>query len=298
MAQETLAYTSGLTGATITFGDTSLPTVFYKGIKGAGMAPVDNFVVDTAYQPGAQFVRTKKKSTVLIATLSVFGDPNAADARASLWSTIDTILAVLEPSISTPGTLVKTDSQGVQRLLKNVQYVGGHEMDDQAANRAYITLDLVFEAYDPTWYSSAQHSQQIGASTDPFGFTVPITVPLVINGQAQGTATITNAGNIHSHPIFTFSGPCQNFSVYNATTQEGFAITQQLFAGDTIVVDCNLGTVTYTPSGGASGPLYSAFAGARQWMRLAPGNNNVSFYRDVAASQQCSIAWYDTSNHG
>jgi phage-related protein len=295
---ETFTYTSGLTGQFITLGDLdALPNVFVTGYKGLGLAPVDNFVVDTAYQPGALFVRTKKKTAVIVISLTIHGDPNAADQRADLWNTNDLILSILEPSILTSGTLVKTDSQGNQRILYNCQYVGGHEIDDKAMNVAYIQLDLIFEAYDPTWYSYAQHTAQIGAGTDPFGFVVPITVPLVVSGQAAGNATVTNAGNIYAQPVFTFQGPCQNFSLTNATTGESFGITKTLSAGDLLVVDTKAGSVTFTPAGGSPSPLYSSFGGNRQWVRLAPGANSLTFARDVAADQQCSIAWFDTWNH-
>lgn len=300
---ESLSFTSGLTKNTITFGtpgqgDGSIANVFFTGLMGAGLAPVDNYVVDTAYQPGAQFVRTKIKPAVLTAYLTIFGDPNNPDVRGSLWDTVDQILAVLHPALTSPGTLAKTDSRGVTRVLKNAQYMGGHEIDDHAQQRAYLQLQLVFEAYDPTWYSQATHNVQVGASSDPSGFIVPFTVPLTIAGQAQGNAIITNAGNIYAQPVFTFNGPCVNYSITNQTTGESFAITKQLFTGDTLVVDTLQGTVTYTPAGGASVPLYSAFAGARQWVRLAPGTNTMQFFRDVAGNQQCTITWSDTWNHG
>ena len=298
MALETIAYTNPVTKTTITFGDNSLPNVIFQGITGIGLAPVDNFVVDTAYQPGAFFVRTKTKPTPITINLAVFGSPTSANPRADLWNTVNTILSTLAPSILYTGTLTKTDSTGVQRQITNVQYVGGHEIADIAANYAYLKIDLIFEAYNPYWYSVAQHQQSLGASSDPFGFSVPISVPLSVSGQAQGGGTITNAGNINSSPIFTFNGPCQNFSVSNQTTNQSFAISQNLAAGDTIVVDCNAGTVTWTPAGGSATPLYSAFSGAKQWINLAPGNNSLVFYRDVAGNQQCVVSWYDTWNHG
>lgn len=299
MANETLTYTNPSTGTSITFGDNSLPNVVYNGITGIGMAPVDNFVVDTAYQPGAVFVRTKKKPTVVTAHLVVQGAVGTGvNARVSLFETADQILGVLEPQIEQAGTLVKTLADGTQRMLKNAQYVGGFEMKDDAANWAYVPLDLIFEGYDPTWYSVSAHNQAVGASSDPFGFVVPFTVPLAISGQATGTAFITNQGNIVSHPIFTFNGPCENYSIINQTTGESFAVNQALNTGDVLVVDTGQGVLTYTPAGGAPTQLYSAFAGNKQWVRILPGSNTIQFKRDVAASNQCTISWSDCWNHG
>lgn len=299
MGIETLAYTNPATGVTVTFGDASLPNVLYNGISGVGLPPVDNFVVDTAYQPGAQFVRTKKKPAVVTAHLIVQGViSTGVDARLSLAQTEDMVLSVIDPQIVTSGYLVKTFSDGSQRLLTNVQYVGGFEVKDQASNFAYVPIDLIFEGYDPTWYSVAPHQVGLGAASDPFGFVVPVTIPLTISGQATGTSLITNAGNIPSSPVFTFTGPCANYSISSQTTGESFAITQTLGAGDVLVVDCKQGVVTWTPAGGVSAQLYSAFGGARQFVHLSPGGNQLLFARDVGLNNQCVITWSDTWNHG
>ena len=295
---ETLTYISGLTGKQITFGDTSVPNALYKGITGHGLAPLEHFVVDTAYQPGAKFVRTKKKTAVITVTLTVFGDQASGNVRASLWAVIDNILGVLEPSIHTAGTLVKTDASGVSRQLVNCQYVGGFEVADKAENLAYLTLELLFEAYDPTWYSVSANNVAIGAASDTFGFNVPLTVPLVISGQAASGVTITNQGNIYANPVFTFSGVCSNPIIYNTTTGEGFQLNIQLNAGDRLVVDSAAGSVTYTQAGLAAIPYYGVFAGKRQFPRLAPGANTIQFSRDNAGNGQCVMSWYDAWNHG
>ena len=295
---ETLTYISGLSGKQLTFGDTSLPNVLYKGITGHGLAPLEHFVVDTAYQPGAKFVRTKKKTSVITVTLTVFGDPAAPDARASLWQTIDRILGILEPSIHTAGTLVKVDSQGNARQLVNCQYVGGFEVADKAENRAYLNLELLFEAYDPTWYSAAINNITLGAASDTFGFVVPFTVPLVVSGQAASGAVITNQGNVYAQPSVIFSGPCNNPTFNNATTGESFALSILLSAGDRVVVDSGAGAVTFTQAGLPAVPYYGVFAGARKFPRLAPGNNILQFGRDNPGNNQCVVSWYDSWNHG
>lgn len=304
MALETIAITN-VHGQTVTFGDTSLPNVLYKGLLGGGLAPVDNFVVDTAYQPGASFVRTKKKPAPITVRLAVYGRDSASDPRLDLWQTLDMVLSVLDPQIGATNTLVKTTSDGTQRQLNSVQYVGGFEVDDQASNRAYVTFDLVFEAYDPNWYSPSVHSASIGSATDTFGFVVPINFSgaapnavFIIGAPATGSVVVTNAGNIYTYPTFQFAGPCSNYEIRNSTTNQSFLVTQQLYSGDTLTVDTKNGVLTYTPSGGAATPVYSAFAGAKQWVQLAPGQNTLSFTRDVAASQQCLVQWQDTWNHG
>lgn len=302
VATETLTFTNSF-GQSIIFGDSSMPTVLYYGIHGTGISPVENFAVDTAYQPGAIFLRTKKKTRLLKVELMLMGDDTTPDFRQSLWNIIDAIGEVLDPQTTTTGTLTKTLSDGTQRQLLGVQYMGGLDIDDEAVNRARIPITLVFEAYDPLWYSVSQHTISLGTSIDTFGFAVPVSFtgspPLFIIGNpSTGASVLTNQGNIYSFPIFTFSGPCTNYQIRNAQTGQSFLITQQLFAGDTLVVDTKAGTLTYTPSGGSPTPVYSAFAGAKQWVQLAPGTNTLTFTRDNASSQQCSVSWYDTWNHG
>lgn len=299
MALETLTYTNPHTGTSITFGDTSLPNVLYNGITGGGLPPIDNFVVDTAYQPGAQFVRTKKKPAVLTVHLVVQGyDTPQQAARVQLFQTVDTILGVLDPQIAQVGTLVKTLADGSQRKLKNVQYVAGFELQDKAENYAYISLDLIFEAYDPTWYSNLGYSQSVGSSTDTGGFLVPFKIPLLVSGQPSATVTVTNHGNVDAHPVFTFTGPLSNAIVQNVATGESFSLALNLNPGDQLIFDTGQGSVTFTPFGGVSTPQYSAFGGAKQWIRLVPGANSITFARDNPANNQCVIAWSDTWNHG
>lgn len=299
MALETIQYTNPVTGVSITFGDASLPNVIYNGITGIGLPPVDNFVVDTAYQPGAQFVRTKKKPTVVTIHLVVQGyDTPTQAARVQLFQTVDAILGVLDPQITQSGVLIKTLPDGSQRMLKNAQYVGGFEVKDQAANYAYVALDLVFEGYDPTWYSATGYNTVIGSASDVGGFTIPFSLPLIASGQATGTATVTNHGNIPVSPTFTFDGPMSNGSVTNQTTGESFGITIGLNTGDVLTVDTNQGLLIFTPSGGVPTPYYSAFGGAKQWIALQPGQNTLTFSRDIAYNNQCIVSWSDAWNHG
>lgn len=295
---ETVTYTSGLTGAVLTFGDLTMPNVLLKGVTGAGIPPFTNTAVETAYQPGAQFVRTKKGTSVIKVTLAIFGDDTTGNARASLYTTIQTILSALEPNTTVAGSLTRVGGDGVARMLSSVQYVGGFEVEDLAENRAYVDLDITFEAYDPTWRSTATHTVAIGAASDVFGWSVPLTVPLIINGQASATTTLTNAGNINSLPTYTFTGPCQNFSLTNSTTGQSFFIGMQLNGGDTLVVDTQHAAVTYTPSGGSPLPYYSVFGGAQNWVALVPGANTLIFRRDVAGNNQCSVAFQDAWNYG
>lgn len=299
MALETVTYTNPQTNVSITFGDNTLPNVVYNGITGIGLSPVDNFVVDTAYQAGAIFVRTKQKPTVVTIHLTVLGfDSGGTKARVQLFQTVDTILGVLQPQITQTGTLVKTMADGSQRKLKSIQYVGGFEVKDQAANYARVDLDLVFEAYDPTWYSATSYTSALGSSSDVTGFTVPFSVPLTAAGQATGTAILTNHGNIDAHPLFTFNGPLSNASVTNQTTGESFALLLNLNTGDVVTIDTWQGSITYTPAGGTPTPYYSAFGGSRQWIRIISGNNNITFSRDNPGNNQCTVAWSDTWNHG
>lgn len=302
VALETLTFTNAF-GQSVTFGDTSMPTVIYKGISGIGVAPVENFSVDTAYQPGAIFLRTKKKTRLLKVELVVMGDDTTPDFRQSLYNIFDVIGQVLDPQTTATGVLTKTLTDGTQRQLMAVQYMGGLEIDDEAANRARIPVTLLFEAYDPLWYSVSQHTISLGAGTDTFGFVVPIAFtgnPLVfvIGNPASGAGVLVNQGNIYSYPVFTFSGPCTNYQIRNAQTGQSFLITQPLFSGDTLVVDTKAGTLTYTPNGGTPTPVYSAFAGAKQWVQLAPGANTLTFTRDNANTQQCTVSWFDVWNHG
>src|SRR5579859_35016 len=295
---ETVTYISGLTGQTITFGDQSLPNVILKSVAGTGIPPMTNTAVDTAYQPGAQFVRSKKGTSVIKVDLAVFGDPATGNARVSLYQTLQTILSVLEPNTTTAGTLIRKSGDGVTRALNNLQYVGGFEIEDRAENIAYVTVELVFEAYDPTWRSISVHNQALGASTDAFGWSVPMVIPLIINGQAQATGLFTNAGNINALPVFTFTGPCQNFSITNGTSGQSFFIGMVLNAGELLVIDTRTASITWTPVGGVAVPLYSVFGGAQNWVTLLPGQNNLTFRRDVAGNNQCSIAFQDAWNFG
>lgn len=295
---ETFQYTNPTTNTSIVFGDNSLPFVIYKGVIGTGMPTISNYAVETSYKPGAAFVRSKQNTRVLKVELVITGNPAAANPRTDLYNTLSTILAVLQPATNAAGQVTKVGGDGVTRVLNSVQYVGGFEVTDMAENYAYLEIELVFEAYDPNWYGQSTHQTGLGASTDPSGFTVPIQVPLIINGQATGSSTLVNNGNINANPIITFTGPLTDYGITNTTSGESFEITQQLFGGDTLVVDVAHAGITFTPFGGKSTPLYSSFGGGRAFPHVLPGSNQFSFFRDTAGNNQCFVQWSDTYNIG
>lgn len=154
-----------------------------------------------------------------------------------------------------------------------------------------INKILSFHATDPRLYAAAQ-TATVGLGTPLGGLRFPVTFPASFGGgTVAGVITANNAGNFESRPILIITGPCTNPMVANATTgwslsfSNPFQTSFTVLAGDTLVVDLDLGSVQYFSAGVGVGANRKAWLVAGSvWPDLvaginglAPGNNTIQF---------------------
>jgi len=127
-------------------------------------------------------------------------------------------------------------------------------------------------APDGRIYGTSQ--QTIGSITTLIGggFVVPCVVPVIGSGSSGGSATITNSGNVESHPIITFTGPLTSPYVQNQTSSYAFQLDYTIPGGSSVVVDMYNKTVVLN---GSQNLISAMDATNNFWWTILPGQNTI-----------------------
>lgn len=110
---------------------------------------------------------------------------------------------------------------------------------------------IQWEATDPYLYSAPTSSQTVGLAGPSTGFGFDLTFNLSFGGAlSPNQMTVVNNGDVTCWPTLVIDGPCLNPVVQNqGVPGDPFVqLNMQLFSGDQVVIDCDLGTVLYTPA--------------------------------------------------
>lgn len=206
----------------------------------------------------------------------------------SLEQLLDSLAAVMVPQGQTerPLWFARGDGvvKGVMARPRKMQYP--YEVGYVAGRKAVTAV--MFHATDPRVYASPQTVTTGLATGTVGGLTWPLTFPLTFGagGLAGGTLIVTNAGNFETRPIITFTGPCTAPSITNNTIDGAPTLTfsnplgsgLDLNAGDQLIVDLDLHTVTLVPVDSAPQPNFRSWVKAGSvWWTLLPGDNDISF---------------------
>ena len=143
-----------------------------------------------------------------------------------------------------------------------------------------------FHATDPRLYANPVTTSGSWAGNGGGGLLFNVTFNVTFGTSVSYTSlTIPNGGNIECRPILTITGPCTNPVVANPTQGWQLNISATLASGDTLVIDLDLGAVTYTSFGSTVGqPRKNWIAAGSIWPNLingiqgvAPGGNTITF---------------------
>lgn len=136
-------------------------------------------------------------------------------------------------------------------------------------------------ATDPRWYASPSKSASVGLPGPLGGVRFPLTFPASFGGgTVGGTLQAINAGLFEMRPLLVFTGPVTNPAVQNLSLVGGpmLRFNMALAAGDTLVVDTDLQSIVYTPSGAAGGASRRTVLDPNStWFNLIPGTNQLLF---------------------
>lgn len=140
-------------------------------------------------------------------------------------------------------------------------------------------IPIGFEATDPYFYSAPTVATTIGLPTPGIGFTFPITFNWSFGGGSSANmASITNAGNVPCWPVLVITGPCLNPTVSNLTVTGNptLSFNATLNAGDMLIVDCDMATILFVPSGSSvASPEPNILMPGSTFFGIPPGGNSI-----------------------
>jgi len=93
----------------------------------------------------------------------------------------------------------------------------------------------------------------------------------IFGTASGGTMSVTNNGNVPTLPVFTISGPVTNPMIYIPSTNQYMKFNIQLLAGDSLVIDTVMSTVTL--NGSAS--RFNTIATGSQWLSFPVGTTSI-----------------------
>lgn len=182
------------------------------------------------------------------------------------------------------GKLRNEDYDGNVRELV-CRLARGWELSERLENGAAVgdwTEQLVvFRAAQPFWQDAADTETTFEvAEGETLWYPIP---PLeVAVGTVWAAPTISNLGNMETHPVWTITGPGDGLSLVNLTTDRTLTLSTVLAAGDVITIDTRPGAKTVVDQDGIN--LYPDLTSRDLWP-LAAGDNDLEIYLDNVTSE-------------
>ena len=164
-------------------------------------------------------------------------------------------------------------------------------------------VPVQFEVTDPYFYGAPTTNSIVSLPAPAGGFSFPITFPLSFGGgSSPNQVTAFNAGDVPCWPVLVITGPCLNPSVSNQSIAGNPTLQfgMQLNPGDQLVVDCDLQSVVFTPSGASVGAAYpQVVQSGSTFFSLASGSNVVAFNsQDTAPAAGTLGMWWTSAFSG
>lgn len=138
-------------------------------------------------------------------------------------------------------------------------------------NVVYSNFQILAIAPDARIYGAQQVNSGGITVAQGGGFTLPVTLPITFANSSGGGVTMTNNGNMASHPMITFAGPLTNPYIYNSTTGYAFQLDYTIPGGSYVTVDMYNKLVLYN---GNQNFIQYVDAVNNNWLTIAPGQNS------------------------
>lgn len=162
----------------------------------------------------------------------------------------------------------------------------GPKLDVMAIRAQAGEANVILHATDPRWYAAPSRSLTVGLPAKLGGVSFGgvgsgIVFPVEFGGgSAGGLLNAENVGEYETRPVIIFTGPCTTPTVANLSVegapQLSFEIS--LAPGDTLEVETDFQTVSYTPAGAAgSASRRGSLIPGSTWFTLPPGENILEF---------------------
>jgi Phage tail protein len=150
---------------------------------------------------------------------------------------------------------------------------------------------LTFKAHDPYWQDVADivaGPWTVGTSPGSFFPFFPIRLS---SSEVFAQVTIDNTGDENSWPIWTITGPGDNFKLKNLTTNKTLDIGAYfIIAGEVITIDTRpSGLSRRTITSNVAGNLYTRLTVTSAMWPLIPGSNQISIEMGTASAGVTSV---------
>lgn len=183
----------------------------------------------------------------------------------------------------------KSNGVGVQIEIKRTAVTGDITAEDGNGSAMMVECEAEYP------FLMSQTLQSVDAHIfKGGGMRIPMSIPLNMSRGGSNTTVLSNNGTIYAYPVFTFSGPLENPTLFNVTTQKTLNISYKLNSvTDRIVVDTFLRTVLlYTGDARTGVNLRGSVSG--DFWTLQAGDNEVRLGNAAYnALGKCNISFRD-----
>jgi phage-related protein len=222
---------------------------------------------DRGYNDGSYSGRDFLASRTLTFTINTFaGNGNNAQQNYQLLQAA----LVVQQNGTTPLQFKLSPSDIEQLIYGRVRT--NKTLVDPEYTYGFIRSQITIYCPDPRYYSNTATTAAL-VPTAALGRTYNRDYNLTYGGGSLNNATaIINAGSWITYPVITITGPVQNPTIGNITTNQYMTINTSLANTDTLVIDLNQKLVTLN---GVS--ARNLVAGNSQWFGAPVGTTYFSF---------------------
>lgn len=206
------------------------------------------------------------------------------DALVGAWTARSVDQSIVNPQDPNMVLRFRLPGQPTRRFLGRARKIA---RQDSTTPRGFARVRLQFTALDPRQYADAASvpTVTVTGQVSGTGVTFPATFPINITPSSDGSAYLTNAGNISTYPVVTVYGPITNPIVRNATDGTFIQVNLTLAAGQGLVIDSQERRVLLDGTASRA----NLIALGSKFPRLLPGANLLKIDGQIAAGTTPSM---------
>lgn len=212
------------------------------------------------------------------------------DDRASAVAALRELASVISPMTHDEKPLV-IQLPDIGKVRTNARVYRASFPLNWQVQRGYVRPLVQWHATDPRLYSNVESSAVATGGSSVGGLDLPHEFPHGFGFVEPGSLTAENEGNFGTYPVATVtvtSGNISHLHLRNLTTDELFAMTINLSAGDTMIIDFGARTAML---GGTASRAANVDRPDSVWFDLEPGTNVLEFGYSTGGDVGVELVW-------